>query len=153
MELKIKILAALLLLVFPIIIFAQEEITITTYYPSPFGSYDALEANRFQADRVAIGDGNDPAVIGDGVLDFVPLAVAPAGNQGSIYYDIPQNMFLYHDGAAWRSFTQSARLVFYAPGPPVDCQPVGTHVVAVLDAAMRGVNMNPPPSTGYMVCH
>jgi len=35
------------------VLFAAEEITITTYYPSPYGSYNAL-----QADKFGVGDNN-----------------------------------------------------------------------------------------------
>jgi hypothetical protein len=41
-----------LLLCFPVFIFA-EDITITTYYPSPSGSYSSL-----QADKLGVGDNN-----------------------------------------------------------------------------------------------
>ncbi|MBU1727104.1 MAG: hypothetical protein KJ880_05690, partial [Candidatus Omnitrophica bacterium] len=41
-------------------IFAEEQITITTYYPSPYGSYNVLTV----ADRIAVGDIN-----GDGTVD------------------------------------------------------------------------------------
>ncbi|MFH1458109.1 MAG: hypothetical protein ABIG31_02945 [Candidatus Omnitrophota bacterium] len=41
-----------LLLFYPV--FAQEALTITTYYPSPYGSYDSLQTNKF-----GVGDNNN----------------------------------------------------------------------------------------------
>jgi len=45
-------------LLFATIVLAAEEITITTYYPSPYGSYNSL-----QVDKLGVGDNN-----GDGSL-------------------------------------------------------------------------------------
>lgn len=156
----------------PIICFAQETITITTYYPSPFGSYNSLEANNFQADRIAIGDGNtaaDPAAadyVGDGVLDLKGLAAAPVGNAGSIYYDSTVNKFFFHDGTGWISMIpEAARLIYYdtTPGGWHPCQPAGTHVVGGMTVTLEGASMarcgdglSPPrcmPLAGYIICH
>ncbi|MDD5109088.1 MAG: hypothetical protein PHC29_06230 [Candidatus Omnitrophica bacterium] len=52
-------------------LFAVEEITITTYYPSPYGSYNELTV----ASRQAIGDVN-----GDGGVDNSDLGVDDSGN-------------------------------------------------------------------------
>lgn len=52
-------------------ILAGEEITITTYYPSPYGIYNHLQAN-----RIAVGDTS-----GDGFLtdSDIPLGMGISG--------------------------------------------------------------------------
>ena len=54
--------------------FAEEEFVVTTYYPSPYGSYYQLTAS----DRMAIGDVN-----GDGAVNVNDLAVYPAPASGA----------------------------------------------------------------------
>lgn len=54
----------------PALLFAQETLTITTYYPSPYGSYNDLAVAR----RLAIGD-----LDGDGNTDQDDMAVYPVG--------------------------------------------------------------------------
>ena len=51
---KIYFVLSLLLFSYSIL-FAAEEITITTYYPSPYGSYNAL-----QTDKLGVGDNSAP---------------------------------------------------------------------------------------------
>jgi len=51
--------------------FSQENITITTYYPSPAGAYNEL----LVANRMAVGDTN-----GDGVVNGLDLPTDVAGN-------------------------------------------------------------------------
>jgi len=54
------------------LIFAQnEQLTITTYYPSPYGSYNDLTVS----DRMAIGDVNN-----DGTVNESDMAVCPSGD-------------------------------------------------------------------------
>ena len=57
--------------------FAQETFTITTYYPSPFGSYNELTANRMAVGSTAVmpvndGDLNVSGKIREGGSDLVP---------------------------------------------------------------------------------
>ncbi|MFA5145750.1 MAG: hypothetical protein WC723_07145, partial [Candidatus Omnitrophota bacterium] len=52
-------------------VFAQENITITTYYPSPAGVYNEL----LVSNRMAVGDTN-----GDGVINNLDLPTDAAGN-------------------------------------------------------------------------
>lgn len=81
---------------------SQEEITITSYYPSPYGSYNQLRAARF-----TVGDATVPLPVNDGVLHFQGLAADPAGGlEGDVYYNTAANTLRYFDGATWR-----------APGP------------------------------------
>ncbi|MDD5109087.1 MAG: hypothetical protein PHC29_06225 [Candidatus Omnitrophica bacterium] len=55
-------------------VFAAEEITITTYYPSPYGSY-----NQLQASTLGVGDNN-----GNGVLDSRDVP-NPTTNPGEVW--------------------------------------------------------------------
>jgi hypothetical protein len=96
------------LLIFPCL--AQEEITITTYYPSPYGSYDELQSN-----KMAVGD-----VDGDGVLTASdqpnrggaiafesqlgdPTTWFP-GKAGELVFSSMHNSFYYYDGTNWKEF-------------------------------------------------
>lgn len=78
-----------------------EDITITTYYPSPFGVYNELETNRFMVGAGVMPDD-------DGVVNFQQLAAAPAGaasnTEGALYYNTTSSEFRYHNGAGWQSF-------------------------------------------------
>ena len=59
MKLKYKFLFSAAAILLPVLLLAQEErITITTYYPSPYGSYAEL-----RADKAAIGSGYRGAAI------------------------------------------------------------------------------------------
>ena len=75
-RLKSILLIFFLLFFCSICVFA-EDLTITTYYPSPYGSYNALQAN-----RLGVGDNN-----GDSALTFADVPTNPgevwiAGNVG-----------------------------------------------------------------------
>ena len=94
------------ILVFPVFLFAEESITITTYYPSPYGSYNQLTTN-----RLAMGDTN-----GDGVMDASDQSnrdgdirlkaqagdptTWPAGAPGQIAYSSTKDS-LYVYGTQW----------------------------------------------------
>ncbi|MEA3226519.1 MAG: hypothetical protein U9Q07_11260, partial [Planctomycetota bacterium] len=60
-----------------------ETLTLTTYYPAPFGNYDRLR--------------------------LAPLAAAPACDaslEGLLYYDdTADNIFVCADGGVWESIT------------------------------------------------
>ncbi|MDD5561899.1 MAG: hypothetical protein PHT50_07230 [Candidatus Omnitrophica bacterium] len=71
MIIKRSIFLLILIFVFFSLSFAEESITITTYYPSPYGSYNELQSN-----KLAVGDTNS-----DGQMTFVDL---PPAN-GQIY--------------------------------------------------------------------
>ena len=69
------------LIIFPLsIACAQEELVITTYYPSPFGSYNELTTNMF---------------------NLAPQATQPAGQEGRMYYDSNEHTVFYHNGTDW----------------------------------------------------
>lgn len=59
---------------------AQETLTISTYYPSPYGSYHELDVD---------------------ILKLNPQAAAPSGDYGELYFDAAQNRVEYNDGNQW----------------------------------------------------
>jgi hypothetical protein len=76
-------------------VFAEEQISITTYYPSPYGSY-----NRLQADKLGVGDNN-----GDGSLASSDLPSASGnawvkGNLGISTTDTSDYGLTIADGSA-----------------------------------------------------
>jgi len=101
-------------------LFAEESITITTYYPSPYGSYNELAAN-----RLAIGDTN-----GNGTLDAADQpnrdgdirlkaqtddpAFWPAGTQGQFAYSSTQDSLYHYNGSSWVASSGGASYVDYS---------------------------------------
>lgn len=70
---KFKFILSLILLAMPVLLFAQEEITITTYYPSPYGVYRELRAQ-----RIAVGDNymDNSTISWEGAFPAVPLGTS-----------------------------------------------------------------------------
>ncbi len=66
--------------------FAQEEsFTITTYYPSPYGSYNELKVGRS--------------------VTYMPVnnyASLPNPREGELVYNGPDRKFYYWDGSGWK---------------------------------------------------
>ncbi len=104
--------AGLLVWLLSLVCFSQtEQITITTYYPSPFGVYNELQSN-----KMAVGDTN-----GDGNLTsadlppangqlytarsviFKPQLSLPILNvrEGEMVYNNSDNKVYYYNGSAW----------------------------------------------------
>jgi len=74
---------AVFLVVLPLMVLA-EELTITTYYPSPAGSYNELSTN---------------------IFDLSPVS-RPADKEGRIYYDsITKSLYLYN-GSDWVNLSE-----------------------------------------------
>jgi len=91
--------------------FAEESLTISTYYPSPYGVYNELQSN-----KMAVGDTN-----GNGKLDagdqppadgqlytarsviYKPQSSLPESDarKGELVYSDSDNKFYYYDGSAW----------------------------------------------------
>ncbi|MFY9401865.1 MAG: hypothetical protein WAQ07_00420 [Candidatus Omnitrophota bacterium] len=73
--------------------FAEEEtVTITTYYPSPQGSYNELSAN-----TINVGVGNQ-----SGLVTFVGGNSDPVNApNGSIYYNSSRGRFRFKDASGW----------------------------------------------------
>ncbi|MFH1645931.1 MAG: hypothetical protein ABIB11_05865, partial [Candidatus Omnitrophota bacterium] len=73
-----------------------EEITLSTYYPAPYGEYEDLTASSF-----AIG-ANPSVPTVSGVMNFEPLTVMPSSAmEGDLCYDDAANRLKYHDGSNW----------------------------------------------------
>ena len=100
------------LFLFPLLSFAQENITITTYYPSPYGSYRELRVQ-----RLAIGenysissqycwDGVCTNYIDDDSNPGTPtnIDLVVEGSVGIGAYSIPQGTQLYVHGPATTGF-------------------------------------------------
>jgi hypothetical protein len=88
--------------------FAEEEsLTITTYYPSPYGSYNELQSN-----KVAIGDTNDDGQLTaddqpstDGNIRLKPQSGSPddwsSGEIGEIAYSSSEDALYHYNGSEW----------------------------------------------------
>lgn len=91
--------------------FAQESITITTYYPSPYGVYNELQTNKF-----AVGDtdgsgnlnaGDQPPEKGQlytaRSVIYKPQGSLPAFNarKGELVYNDSDNALYLYTGASW----------------------------------------------------
>ncbi len=77
----------------------EEKLTITTYYPSPFGSYNELRAR-----KLALGDAEMPSRAGDMTfhLQAGDPAAWPAGKEGQASYSQQVKALFYYDGSLWR---------------------------------------------------
>jgi hypothetical protein len=83
----------------------QEEITLTTYYPAPYGEYDSITSNTLTADTLAIGledsESEDSGIIKLKVLD--DLQNQPYGEEGHIYYSGKDKQLMTYDGSGWKA--------------------------------------------------
>jgi hypothetical protein len=108
--------------IFPVTLLAQdEEITLTTYYPAPYGEYDSLSiGSTFVApaedgrlivnDRVGIGTDNPQAVLDvmSTTSGFLPPRMTTAQGDvipnppvGSVIYNTTRNRLEYFNGTNW----------------------------------------------------
>ena len=97
-----------LVLTFSLPAFATDEsITITTYYPSPYGVYNQLAAN-----RLAVGDTNNDGALTaadqsnrDGDIRLTAQAgdpaVWPAGTTGQFSYSSVNDDLYHYNGSTW----------------------------------------------------
>lgn len=74
-------------------VFAEDSITITTYYPSPYGVYKQLRLYRT--------DDIDP--------DEATINTCTTDNEGEMYYDDSANKIYVCDGERWRGQTVEVR--------------------------------------------
>jgi hypothetical protein len=83
------ILTAIVILSFSGLAAAQdEEITLTTYYPAPYGDYDNLRTDTIAVNKIAVGGTTVPVT--DGVIGFASRATEPPANvsrAGDLYFD------------------------------------------------------------------
>jgi hypothetical protein len=129
----IPLIAFFCILLWSVSAFSQETMTITTYYPAPYGVYQELRAK-----RVAIGDNyyssgycwapdicanhfgasEDLLVEGsvgigtptasaylevNNTMRLVPTLTPSLTAEGSIYYDSTKKSLRVYDGTAWKS--------------------------------------------------
>jgi len=73
---------------------ADEEITLTTYYPAPYGDYTNLETENLTTDRVIFNaKAGDPANW-DG-------AGSHTGAEGELVYSDTKDAFYHSNGSSW----------------------------------------------------
>ena len=90
---------SILLISFCGVSLCEEQLTITTYYPAPYGVY-----REFESRRMVVGDDSMPTA--DGVINFQVLAANPTfTDEGMIYYSSTEKGFRYFDGSSWSSLT------------------------------------------------
>jgi len=131
----------LIFTLFPLLSFAQEQVTITTYYPSPFGSYQDLETL-----RLVVGDDAMPTV--DGVLNFETRNSDPGwSDEGAMYYNDNTHNFRYFDGTAWQDIVSTpCILMTYTTGSVITSCPVGFHLAGF------GLKGNYAADSGEFIC-
>ncbi len=92
---------------FFLISFSQQQITITTYYPSPVGIYKELMTR-----KLSVGDANKDGNINsldlpnlEGSIVFAPQTgdpqYWPAGKEGELAYSRDKASFYYYNGSEW----------------------------------------------------
>ena len=112
---KIKFLTFLFfILFFPPFLFA-EEITITTYYPSPYGVYNQLQTNRLAVGYTDAAD--QPNRDGDIRLKAQPgdpTTTWPAGTTGQFSYSSTQDSLYHYNGSAWVASSGGTSYVDYS---------------------------------------
>ena len=90
-----------------------EEITLTTYYPAPYGDYDELLVSgdtylAVDSGNVGIGTTSPEAILdvaGDGEAILVPRKEDngdPAGIDGMIYYNKSKAKFRAYENGTWK---------------------------------------------------
>lgn len=94
-------------LLFYIPLYAEESLTVTTYYPSPYGSYNELGTN-----KLAVGDTNGDSTLNaadqpnrDGDIRLKAQAGDPtswsAGANGQIAYSSTQGSLYLYNSSSW----------------------------------------------------
>ena len=81
---------------------SSESVTVTTYYPAPYGEYKEVSAYKLRL-------GGAPAPQNNGNVTFLPQAGDPDsktgaftnGQTGEVAYSSTKNAFYYYDGSKW----------------------------------------------------
>lgn len=121
---------------------SAEEITLTTYYPAPYGVY-----RDFETRRMVVGDDDMPTE--DGIINFRGRPNNPTFTDvGAIYYNNVNNEFRYYDGSTWQRIasinaTQCIRRTFTAGSGSVTC-PAGY--------AITQAPITPASTSGNYLC-
>lgn len=171
-------LTTILFMSFCVVGFCQETITITTYYPAPFGVYRDLQVTGgLQANGVAASFQIAAPIFWD---DFITVETAygdiigiggdavDAETEIRVWTPVAaREVVAFRDTAgnliSIRALNVGgASIVPYGPVGSTDC-PAGQHVVGVLDNNREGVNMTHvntitgwqggPPASGFIICH
>jgi hypothetical protein len=78
----------------------QESVTITTYYPSPYGSYNELSTNKL---AVGYTDPNEqPNIVGD--IRLKPWTTVPStesGKAGEVAYGSDGYLYVHNGSGTW----------------------------------------------------
>jgi len=129
---------------------ADESITITTYYPSPYGSYNELGTN-----KLAVGDSDGSGTIDagdqpnfDGDIRLKPRTGSVtgwgAGKTGEIAYSSVQDSLYHYNGSSWVAGgapTVSSLYSCYktAGVATVSCS-IGTHTACFMSGSKTTAN-------------
>ena len=132
---KISIFVSVILFLGISFCLAQEEITITTYYPSPFGVYQDLEVHNDLTFKDPGGSGTDLEIKTDGGGNL-HLNVPGLTNYHIIFDDV-NRPFCY--------------LLAFALGPPTNCAN-GYVSAGLLDVLKKPVDPSALPPSGFIVC-
>lgn len=100
---------------------APEQITITTYYPSPYGVYQALEARRMV---IGVADtATNPMPDLDGMVNFQGRhETDPAFvNEGTLFYNDAYHDFRYYDSQYWQFVGACVRMSYSPYTGTTDC--------------------------------
>ena len=124
----------------------QEQITITTYYPSPYGVYQGLEARRLV---IGVGAPANPMPQEDGVVNFQELPADPAfAQEGMLYYNGNFHNYYYYNGTRWIPLGGCLRFRFTDTSGITRC-PAGTAVsVTAATVSANGTILCCPFSSG-----
>jgi len=122
------------------------DTVISTYYPSPSGSYFTLKVNRLNIGQSDMHNNSD-----DGTLAFRPRTVHPPDVLGSLYYNTARLMFFYHNGERWLAVPGVAVKQYYNSLPLPACL-WGMTLVNVTDSLGRLANWMSPPASGWLLC-
>jgi len=99
-----------LLLICHLFIFAEESLTITTYYPSPYGSYNEVRANKMVIGDV---DTNTTPSPSQGAVTFAPISEPAAYSEGTLYYDSSEHNFKYRNDSSWQTVGGGITITYY----------------------------------------
>ncbi|MDD3345620.1 MAG: hypothetical protein PHO34_04245 [Candidatus Omnitrophica bacterium] len=148
--------------------FAEESITITTYYPSPYGSYNELGTN-----KLAVGDTDGSGSIDagdqpnfDGNLRLKPKSGNPsawsAGKAGEFSYSSSQDSLYHYNGSTWVASGGGGTCVVTYNSPVGSCScpsgwtlklNLGTWGWCMTSCGDGGYFLRPPGATcGYDHC-
>lgn len=91
--------------------FAEESITITSYYPSPYGVYNELQTNKFAVGDTdgsgGLGAGDQPPANGQlytaRSVIYKPQSSLPASDarEGELVYNASDDLLYLYNGSSW----------------------------------------------------